>query len=733
MNQITDGPNEYDFGLDFNYAAWTQETVITLTNVPWNNDYRDVVKFANVAALNSYINGKASTNTRIENASYAKTNMPVRLEIPFNKAMRYNYLRASNPVQPIPGDIQRDYFYFITDVRYIAPNTTEVVIQIDVFQSFGYDITFGRCYVERGHIGIANQDNFADYGRKYLAVPEGLDIGNEYQVASQANKRIMQAPVWNGSNWIQTSDAYSVMVVTTTKLSDGGTVTDPKMESAEPTITYGGLPSGAMVYYARDGFWLWLAMSMLASTPWLTQGIVGIYIIPNIKSIYPDVVWPEFGSSEDAWGMIKAGDLKKFISPANDAVNILDNWREDLSIKNKIPSRYRHLKKFFTFPYMTIEVTAWNGSPLNLKPECWNSPHARFSRMLNLTPPAMRIAWAPRYYNSKNTDENGLLSNGEDFGEFLNATVTMDNFPSVPVVNNMAIGALASQAHGLAQQRANADWSQQKALGANQNSYDIANSGIAAQTNLMAQANSHSKSMTDMNNAFAMGNSIINAGAGVGGGAVQGMVAGPAGAAIGAVGAAGAGLGNILSTGIGIHQANIGQSLGALNNMKNNQISTSQQGYVADTNKSLADWAAKGDYAATIGSIEAKVQDAALNQPSISGQFGGDYMNIANDNARLSVRWKMLSEGALARIGEYWLRYGYAVNWFTTPPANLQVMTKFTYWKMQETYITSGPMPEPFKQAIRGIFEKGVTVWKNPADIGNTDPATNTAIAGVTL
>jgi hypothetical protein len=59
------------------------------------------------------------------------------------------------------------------------------------------------------------------------------------------------------------------------------------------------------------------------------------------------------------------------------------------------------------------------------------------------------------------------------------------------------------------------------------------------------------------------------------------------------------------------------------------------------------------------------------------------------------------------------------------------VMTKFTYWKMQETYISSAPMPETFKQSIRGIFEKGVTVWKTPSDIGNIDISTNQPIAGI--
>jgi hypothetical protein len=63
----------------------------------------------------------------------------------------------------------------------------------------------------------------------------------------------------------------------------------------------------------------------------------------------------------------------------------------------------------------------------------------------------------------------------------------------------------------------------------------------------------------------------------------------------------------------------------------------------------------------------------------------------------------------------------------------LKVMSKFTYWKLTETYFQSSTMPESFKQIIRGIFEKGVTVWSNPDYIGVTDTADNTPIGGITL
>lgn len=120
-----------------------------------------------------------------------------------------------------------------------------------------------------------------------------------------------------------------------------------------------------------------------------------------------------------------------------------------------------------------------------------------------------------------------------------------------------------------------------------------------------------------------------------------------------------------------------------------------------------------------------------MTQPSTSGQFGGDAFNLINNTYGYSLRWKFINPQAMRQIGDYWLRYGYAIHQFITIPTTLKVMSKFTYWKLAETYISQARIPESFKQTIRGIFEKGVTVWSDPDDIGNIDWSDNTPLPGV--
>jgi hypothetical protein len=741
MNQISDPPNQYDFGLEFNYAVWTANTRVSLVNVPWNNDYRDIVKFANRAALNTYINGLENAGYVFPKMTYVKPGEPIRVNLPINAVYKFNYLRAHNPAQPVPGnDVARDWYYFITDVRYLAPNTTEIVLQLDVWQSFGFDITFGNCYLERGHMGIANKDQFADYGRRWLTVPEGIETGNEYLIVDKKSKDIMGLTAENGTLVFKSN----VLVVSTVDLeADAGTVTAPKLVTAKGGF-FEGMPSGADIWVFESVESFLSFMQGAQNKPWVTQGIISATIIPMLTRYDP--------TFDYEGGVAKGNSFS--VSPVRHAM--WTDWRNSSDIINYIPSRYRHLRKFFTYPYMMIEMTTWTGNPILIKPEAWASKDATVIERATFTPPGQRIEFYPGAYNSRDAgraenfgnfpDFAGMPANykgsGDDFGEYLDHATRIANFPTIPLVNNGQLGYLASNFASIPQQFKSADWTQQRALGSAQTSYDQASqamhlaqslSGIGVNADIAQTANTNRTQL--MQGAV---DSVFGMFGGAAGGAMSGgAAAGPMGAAGGAVAGAANGVREAARTMIqtGIQIGANDESL-AIRNAQAAQTVIAQGNtaqYMRDTNKDLADWAAKGDYQTAIAQINAKVQDASMIQPSVSGQYGGEASNLVNFTAEISLRWKMLDLAHVRMIGDYWLRFGYAVQAFTKVPASLQCMTKFTYWKMRETYITSGPMPESFKQAIRGMFEKGVTVYNNPADIGTVDWGDNAPLSNITI
>ena len=159
----------------------------------------------------------------------------------------------------------------------------------------------------------------------------------------------------------------------------------------------------------------------------------------------------------------------------------------------------------------------------------------------------------------------------------------------------------------------------------------------------------------------------------------------------------------------------------------NQQFANTQNltGSQAAQNYAYAQYAQQGDYQNSIAGIDATVQDAALTQPSVSGTAGGDGFNLANGFMGVEIRYKTIATAAQEIIGEYWFRYGYACRRFITPPQDLRVMDHMTYWKMLEVNLINAECDEFSRDAIRGILEKGVTVWSSPDDIGVFDPATD--------
>lgn len=716
MNQITGEPNDYDFGTTFDYAVWTANTNITLTNVPWNNDYRDVVMFESTDALNQYIDRNVSQNVTIANSMYAKVNEPIILEIPFNAANRFNYVRVYNPAQPLirgGGDTPRYFYYFITDVRYSAPNATTIVVQLDVFQTYIRQVEFGRSYIERGHIGIANENNFQNYGLDYLTVPEGLDTGDSYmRISGTMDDQIM----------LPLSGEYSILVTSTVKLeiANPGTPTSPRLNSAEGGMVQ-GLPSGASYYVFLNSGDFMAFMRKYSNTPWITQGIISISIIPPIKRYY---------KTADLGAKLSIGAYKMPVVPAYRAKAVkMRNWRD--SVTSYIPPRYRHLRKLWTFPYMAIELTNMSGQSSIHKPELLNSPDIIVKEEVSLMEPNQRLSWWLDGYKSRTRANSSTTAAAVGAG--YDHAVSISNLPSMAIVNDGAILAMANNAHSTAFGYRSADWSQQRALRGNEVSYDQATMNMDAATRQSSIAANADISSTTIGNQYAQDRALFNtitntgvgAAAGLAGGAVGGLIGGAAGAATGVIGMIGTNMQ------VDANNAQLASRLSAA--AQSAGVSSDLAAGIRDTNRGLADWAARGDYENTIAGLNARSRDMELTPPSVAGQQGGEVLGMLNFRFGYELRILMPDQASIQTVGEFWLRYGYAVQRFSFLPPSLMVMTKFTYWKLKETYIRSAGMPETFKQAIRGIFEKGVTVWANPDDIGFIDPADNKPLPGIRI
>lgn len=716
MSEITTVPeNVSNAGYTFNYALWTAGTVVTLANVPWDSDYVYTMKRG--FDYNAYINSQPNRHT-VSQMKHARLNQPIRISTPFEVAAQYNYVRATNPAQPVSGSLPSTYYYFIKDVEYSAPNTTTLVLQLDVWATFINRVKFGRAYVERGHAGIANENQMIDNGRSYLTIPEGFDQGGE-MVIDHVYEDLFASARNDGA--IQNQD-YAIMVTSSVTLRD-----DYPTDGTAKVITARGsgmenLPNGSEIYIftVPEVFQTFLFQNQ--SSPHITQGIISIQAIPNPTDFDVPMI------QQDLVGMVPGNpytfkvDVGSITTIRKDAAT---DWTDNLSL----PSRYASLNKFKTYPYTVIEMTTYNGQPLILKPESLPSRRLSYAAILHLNPGSGRLTFAPYNYNAKQGAGNTSDAFGlrYDHGEFLDMGCSIANFPQFSTMNNSYANFLATNKNQVAFSHSSARWDQARAMLGAGTAAQNANAGITATDQTAQNQRQFNSQMLGTNithravgGALDIGNAQVQGASQVlGGNALGGLISG----ANGMTQAAGHSFNDM-------YQMN--QQTAHSNQLSagNAQTSINQQMAVRDNNYSLAGQAAKGDYANAISGIEARVQDMQMLQPTTSGQIGGESFNLAKLGWGVWFKIKRMQGAPLRQIGEHWLRYGYAVHAWMHLPTSLMLMNKFTYWKTQETVVFAEGCPEMYRMTIRGILEKGVTVCSDPDDIGMVDPATNTPLGG---
>ena len=191
----------YQFRNTFDYTRWNEDTKIKLVNVVWHSDYSNVVKFDTDEERDKYFDDIDDFYS-IELAQAARI-VPqnfVKLPIPYDVMARYNYLYVDMPIATsadAPIDYETGYgirrwYFFVDDIAYQSPNTTQVFLSLDVWTNFQNEIEINYLMLERGHAPVAFSDT-----DKYLKNP--ID-NNEYLLAPDVN--FDNAGITRSSNYV---------------------------------------------------------------------------------------------------------------------------------------------------------------------------------------------------------------------------------------------------------------------------------------------------------------------------------------------------------------------------------------------------------------------------------------------------------------------------------------------------------------------------------------------------
>ena len=221
--------------------AVTPQTELRLLKCNLNLDNNNQLTFASKTAQYNYFNGL--THKTITDISYQRKDSYIRFPEHIDNLIEYNYVMYKNT------NYSNKWFYaYVTKMEYENDNCTRVYIKTDVWQTWQFDLTFMRSFVEREHV---NDDTLGKH-----TVPEDLETG-EYVVNSHL------------------SDSYNdnvTMVYGATK------------SSGELINTFGGvyhgIPSGVEYYHAHTLQDLKDALTIYANNGAL-DAVVSLFIAPE--------------------------------------------------------------------------------------------------------------------------------------------------------------------------------------------------------------------------------------------------------------------------------------------------------------------------------------------------------------------------------------------------------------------------------------------------------------------
>ena len=817
---------------NFNYSLWGASTKIYLKHVPasWSSDYQNVVQFESKSARDTYF--KTNPPITLETEFRIGHDGIIRLPIPYDNLINYNYLLAEYPDAPVPGYqsniARKQYFYFIKDCKYISPNTTEVVLDLDIWTSYLDEIEIANMQLERGHYPMTLSDVDS-----YLANPLLNRIGLDTMDVSFGDL----CKISTDHQYNLYGDVFYLVATTSNPTS-----------FTKNTTTYNGSPGsnkwnkGLYYFSVAEANWTTWVTNTANNTPAFFQTIKGILVMP--------VTLFAAGAPSFTFNGVTC-------YAGIDSVFSIDYTftKADFGYDNK----YQWLTKLYTSPYAIVELLDFNGNKQQIPYEDLYVGKFAMQLFFNIAianPTARAVVL--------NIGGNG------NSGEFNQIGIDIP-VPSMSVnlspnkkymfeteypraqetaaINNSYNNAVTSAQTGKTIGDANANLSSNITKRLNDQSKDFSEKNVANSEDLLDINIAYNKQMSDANariqeqslflqansqqGAALMGTSstiAANAAGVVSSGAATMMQGAGIAGSVNAASAAGAGLGEAVApvgamacipqVAVGAAVLGVANSIGQMaykessaeagwsiysaivkknveeyyfhNNAyingtnggsysvhtadigglfvpelpdidaevtipaSNGIVNTNAQNVLDKTNENInyqitnsysTAESNRGDtlsraltnnslnYNTTVG-IAANNKDIALagiqnaiNQSYLNDNatYGspGDHSKWTNGLMALHYHIKTQSDDAIRLAGDYFLRYGYAYNGncdFST----FNIMKYYTFWKCQEVWLSSDKVNGNVIDRFKSILERGVTVWSNPADMGNVSIYDNT-------
>ena len=143
-------------------AVITPQSDVYLLKVPLEINDINQLTFSNATAQYNYFSSLPKLT--VDNFTYQRKDGTIRFPENFDDLISYNYVMYRNDAY------SNKWFYaFITGMEYLNDNVTAIAIKTDVWQTWQFDLTYKRCFIEREHV---NDDTIGKH-----TLPENFETG----------------------------------------------------------------------------------------------------------------------------------------------------------------------------------------------------------------------------------------------------------------------------------------------------------------------------------------------------------------------------------------------------------------------------------------------------------------------------------------------------------------------------------------------------------------------------
>ena len=610
-----------------NYTPQTE--VHLLSNVPFNFSYNNVMDFDTINEQTTYFINKSKlefedlTHQRVNNNS-------INLEVAYEDLYDVNYMMFQN--EKIPG---KWFYAFITSYDFVSPNVTRISYQIDVYQTWLFEMEWQTTYVEREHTKRFNNDGTPVIN----TIEEDLQYGTDYKTIYKRK--------CNDDNiiWL-----VAITKSPIDKIIEGG-VSGPKIvANVGSPLFYTLIPfdlDGQTITIEGNSTGIAYIFNLGKSSETVGQ-LVSLYYVPYVPFNY------SVSNSNNV--TVNDGNVHLYKNNTHGAFYQyygLNQWSpSNYNVSNNMYSLMGNYSesKLYMYPYTVIELTDMQGNTATLKPQNFDSKALSFDIMSCISTQPKTAIYPHGYLG--NTTGNVI-----DFTD----GIINNNICDIPIVDDYTASYMQANRNSIAT--------------TNKYTMDNAIRGVS-QNNATNRLNNAIMDRQQQYNQAEMFTSALTGGIG---NALSGNLVGAIGSVAGS-----------LYKGVKSYDLNEAKRAGMnLNNEfanRNLMINAEQ----------------------AIGLTQAKINDINNIPPTVSNLGNNTMFDTGWKNMHFYVMIKTVRDEFKEQLTNYFKMFGYKVNKLEIP--NTKSRQNYNYIKTIDANIV-GNIPANDLSAIKGIFDKGVTIW----------------------